>query len=144
MPELARYCFLAGALPFLVLGVAHALVTPLAVGDRKGLSPSDPSLARSMAESRLRLTKRTDMWLAWVGFNLSHSLGAVAFALFVLVLGRNTASFETNAALGLPLAFLVSAAYLALGVKYWFRTPILGCAFSFACFSAAWALRMLG
>ena len=144
MPEIARYLFLAGALPFLVLGIAHALATPLNVLDRKGLSPRDSGLAQSMAETRPLLTKRTDMWLCWVGFNLSHSLGAVAFALFVLLLGRDHASFTTNAALGLPLAWLVSGCYLALAVKHWFRTPILGCAFSFACFSAAGLLRLFG
>jgi hypothetical protein len=143
MPELARYLFLAGALPFLLLGIAHAFATPLAVGDRKGLSPDDPSLAQAMAHTRLRLTRRTDMWLGWVGFNLSHSLGAIAFAVFVLIFGRDPASFAADAALALPVAWLVSACYLALAVKYWFRTPILGCAFSFGSFSAAWLLRSL-
>ena len=99
MPELGRWLYLAGALPFLVLGIAHALVTPLGVGDRKGLSPSDPSLAQAMAGTRLLLTRRTDMWLTWVGFNLSHSLGAVAFGAFVLVVGRSADSYAAQAAL---------------------------------------------
>ena len=43
--EVARILFLAGAAPFLLLGVAHALNTPLRPGDRKGLSPRDQSLA---------------------------------------------------------------------------------------------------
>src|SRR5712692_6945270 len=103
MPELSRYFFLAGALPFLVLGVAHAVVTPLAVADRKGLAPSDVELSSAMAKTRLLLTKRTDMWLAWVGFNLSHSLGILLFAAFVLVIGRNDVSFAEQARLCVPL-----------------------------------------
>jgi hypothetical protein len=53
MPELSRYFFLAGAPPFLILGAAHALATPLAVTDRKGLSPSDAELSSAMAKTRM-------------------------------------------------------------------------------------------
>jgi len=143
MPELSRYFFLAGALPFLVLGVAHAVVTPRAVTDLKGLSPSDAELSRAMARSRLRITKRTDMWLSWVGFNLSHSLGILAFSAFVLVIGMSSLSFAQHAAFCVPLSVIVSASYLRLAVRYWFRTPIIGCALSVGCFATSWALMAL-
>ncbi len=45
MKELSRYLFLAGALPFLLLGTAHAVHTPRQPYERKGLSKSDPSLS---------------------------------------------------------------------------------------------------
>jgi hypothetical protein len=144
MSDLSRYLFLAGSVPFLVLGVAHALATPIAVGDRKGLSPSDANLPETMARSHLRLTKRSDMWLVWVGFNLSHSLGAVAFGAFVLVVGRTPGSFAEQAGFCIPLAVVVSGAYVGLAVKYWFRTPIIGCAASFGCFAASWAVHWAG
>lgn len=140
--DLARYFFLAGASPYLLLGIAHALATPLAPGDRKGLSPRDPQLAESMRATTPRLTRRTDIWLAWVGFNLSHSLGAVAFAAFVLAVGLTPGAFASASSVCVPLAAVVSAAYLVLGIRYWFRTPIIGCALSFACFLAAWVLTL--
>jgi len=115
MKELSRYLFLAGALPFLLLGAAHAVHTPRQPYERKGLSPSDPSLAESMARSRVL-----------VFFNLSHSLGIVLFGVLVVLVGRTSASFGYNAALFLPLAVVVSIAYLSLGVAYSFRTPIIG------------------
>lgn len=142
--EVGRYLFLAGALPFVVLGLLHALATPLATSDRKGLAPADPSLAEAMARGRLRLTKRVDLWSGWVGFNLSHSLGAVAFGAFVLVVGRSADSYAAQAAFCGPLAVAVSGAFLALGLRYWFRTPIAGCAVAFACFALAWALQLAG
>lgn len=140
MSELSRWLFLAGALPFLFLGTAHALATPLEPSDRKGLTPRDPALPGAMAASTVLLTRRTDMWLAWVGFNLSHSLGAITFGLFVLVVGRSPESFAAQAALCVPLATAVAAVYVAIGMKYWFRAPIAGCALSLACFATAWAL----
>ena len=142
MSGLARFAYLAGAVPFLVLGVAHALATPLAPGDRKGLSPRDPSLPDAMRASALRLTSRTDMWLAWVGFNLSHSLGAVAFGAFVLAVGLTPGAFDALSVVCAPLAALVAASYLVIGLRCWFRTPIAGCAVSLACFLTAWVLTI--
>jgi hypothetical protein len=144
MLELSRYFFVAGALPFLVLGVAHAVLTPLAVTDRKGLSPSDAPLSSAMAKTPLLITKRTDMWLCWVGFNLSHSLGLVLLAAFVLVLGRSGVSFAQQARVCVPLAAIVSASYVCLAVKYWFRIPLIGCALSAGCFVASWVSMALG
>src|SRR5262245_29680165 len=126
MKELSRYLFLAGAVPFLLLGSLHVLHTPRHPADRKGLSPSDQSLAESMARSRLVLTRRTDVWRAWVGFNLSHGLGAVLFGAMLLLAGRTPASFACNAAVFLPLAVVVSLVYLGLALSYWFRTPAIG------------------
>jgi hypothetical protein len=141
--ELSRYLFLAGGLPFVVLGLLHARATPLATTDRKGLSPADPTLAEAMARGRVLLTKHVDVWSGWVGFNLSHSLGAVAFGAFVLVVGRSAGSFAAQAAFCGPLAVLVSGAFLAIGLRYWFRTPIAGCAIAFACFALSWILSLL-
>jgi hypothetical protein len=144
MKELSRYLFLAGALPFLLLGTVHAVHTPRQPYERKGLSPSDPSLAESMARSRVLLTGRTDMWRAWVFLNLSHSLGIVLFGVLVVLVGRTSASFGYNAAPFLPLAVVVSIAYLSLGVAYSFRTPIIGIGLSVFLFSAAWLLYLVG
>jgi hypothetical protein len=144
MQELSRYLFLAGALPFLLLGTAHAVQTPRQPYDRKGLSPSDPTLAESMVRSKVLLTSRTDMWRAWVGFNLSHSLGILLFGVLIVLVGRTPASFEYNAAIFLPLAVVVSIAYLTLGVAYWFRTPNIGIGVSAFLFSAAWVLYLVG
>lgn len=138
MSELSRYLFLAGALPFLFLGSIHARETPLSKDSRKGLTPSDPALIESMEKSAVLLTRRTDMWLAWIGFNLSHSLGAVAFGLFVVVVGRNAESFASQAAYCVPLATLVAATYVAIGLKYWFRDPNTGLILSLGCFVASW------
>jgi hypothetical protein len=143
MLELSRFLFLAGALPFLLLGSAHAVHTPRQPHDRKGLSPSDPSLAESMARSRFILTGRTDVWRAWVCFNLSHSLGLVLLGVLVVLVGRTSASFAYNAALFLPLAVVVSIAYLILTVAYTFRTPIMGVGLSVFLFSAAWVLYLV-
>lgn len=144
MPELSRYLFLVGALPFVLLGLAHALATPRTTAEPKGLSPRDPALREAMSKETLLLTRRTNMWLAWVGFNLSHSLGAVLFAGVVLLIGRSPASFQAQAGVFLPLTVVVSGLYLVLGLRYWFRTPIIGVALSGVCFVASSILFVIG
>ncbi len=141
MPELSRIRFLAGAAPFLILGTAHAWRTPRRPDEKKGLSPRDPSVADAMAHTTPRLTDRTDLWRAWVGFNFSHSLGAVLLGLFVVLIGRNDASSAGQVTFAAPLALAVSLGYLVLGIKYWFRTPIIGIGVSVACFATAWILQ---
>jgi len=140
MQEISRLLFLAGALPFVVLGLAHALATPRAPAQAKGLSPRDPGLRDAMTRETVLLTRRTNLWLAWVGFNFSHSLGAVLFGVVVLLIGRNHATFQAQAPVFLPLAVLVSGLYLWLGIRYWFRTPIVGIVLSCGCFVMSWIL----
>ena len=140
MRELSRYIFLAGAVPFVVLGAAHALATPRTPAQRKGLSPRTPAVREAMTNDTILLTRRTTMWLAWVGFNLSHSLGAVVFGSFVLLVGRSSMSFDTQAAAFLPFTVVVCGLYLILARRYWFRTPIIGIAVSGICFVVSWVL----
>jgi hypothetical protein len=139
MYEFARWAFLLGALPFLVLGLAHLRHTPLHVTDRKGLSPRDPDLAEAMTKSSPMLTSATDIWRAWVGFNISHSAGAIIFALFVLIIGRSPESFAGQAMLVLPLSVAVSASYLWMAKRFWFRIPLIGIAVSLVAFTISWA-----
>jgi hypothetical protein len=139
---LSRYLFLAGSLPFLVLGVAHVRATPLVPDRPRGLSPADPRLAEEMTRTTLRLTRRVDMWRAWVGFNLSHSLGLLVFGLVVVLVGRSEAVFLQEGRTFVPLALAVSAGYLALAVKYWFRIPIAGSAMGVILFLASWVLLL--
>jgi hypothetical protein len=144
MHELSRYLFLAGAAPYLLLGTAHALATPLRPGHHTGVSPADPNLAEAMLTSPLRLTRRTNMWLAWVGFNFSHSLGVLLLGVVVLLAGRSTDVFLAQAPLYLPLALLVAGVYVLLAIKYWFRTPIIGTALSFFLFLLSGIVFLLG
>jgi hypothetical protein len=143
LAELSRYLFLAGSLPYLLLGTVHAVATPQGPGDRKGLSPSDPGLADAMARTAVRLTRRINMWGAWVGFNLSHSLGLVVLGALIVLIGRNEATFRAQASIFVPFALAAAAVYLVLAVRYWFRIPIIGCALSLALLLSSWLALML-
>lgn len=81
----------------------------------------------------------TTMWKAWVGFNFSHSLGAMLFGTLCVAAG---ASIQLLAIPSWVLLFLVAigALYLVLGVLYWFRIPAAGIAIATTCLLVAWIL----
>jgi len=83
------------------------------------------------------LTRRTTMWNAWIGFNASHSLGAIYFGLVNFLFAQNDLELFRNvpALLWLDLAFLLF--FLFLGIKYWFRIPLTGIIISTLCFAGA-------
>lgn len=139
--EVSRYLFLAGGLVFVVLGVVHAMLTPRPLTQSAGLSPADPQLATMMSQTSIRLTRRMNMWSAWVGFNYSHSLGLVVLGGVVLLIGRSESSFAADANVFAPFAFVASAVYLLLATQYWFRTPIIACGLCCLLFLGSWLLR---
>src|SRR6188768_316110 len=93
------------ALVLSTLGVLHLIYT----FHGPKLTPRDPDLQARMAEVHPVITRQTTMWRAWVGFNASHSMGAILFGLIYGVLGK----------------------------VYWFRIPFRGIVISLACYLAS-------
>src|SRR6516164_428492 len=78
-PMIAVLLILGGSISC-VLGGLHAIYTLLDLRNPRRLVPVDPSVARAMANSAVRMSRGgTDMWRAWVGFNFTHSLGILIF-----------------------------------------------------------------
>jgi len=128
---------IGGAL-FGVLGLLHAAYTALDAYRPRRLVPEDPALLAAMAACGVRLARGgTTMWKAWLGFNFSHSLGAVVFGALCIALGASLRSLAPPKALLLvPVA--IGAIYFLLAVRYWFRIPALGIAAGTLCLLAAW------
>ena len=128
---LAPSLIAAGAAIFGLLGTLHLLYTFFT--DR--FEPRDAAAGAAMRATSPRLTRRTSVWSAWVGFNASHSLGAMLFAAVygLLALAHPDWLRASPALLGLGVATCL--AYLALAARYWFRTPLLGIALGTACVS---------
>jgi hypothetical protein len=59
------------------LGAIHLIYT----FSGKKLTPRNPALQVRMAKVSPVITRQTTMWKAWVGFNASHSYGAILFDL---------------------------------------------------------------
>jgi hypothetical protein len=118
------------------LGVAHLVYTFW--GPK--LTPRDPALQISMSQISPVISKQTTMWRAWVGFNVSHSMGAILFGLVFgfLALAHGQLLFRSPFLLVVGLAML--GAYAVLGKIYWFSAPFTGICISLACYVAGIAL----
>lgn len=133
MRVLAVSLLVAGAGVVLTLGIAHLVLT--FVGRK--LHPREPETKVILEASSLRLTRETTMWRAWIGFNASHSLGAILFGLVYgyLAVAEDGLLFGSIFLLAVGLAFL--AGYVALGYRYWFSVPRRGILLATACYVAA-------
>lgn len=131
---------IAGGAIIGTLGLAHAAFTLMDIRRPRRIVPDDPAVITAMERSTVRLSRgASTMWAAWIGFNLSHSLGALLFAGGAIALGvLLPGSAVPRSLLLLPVA--VGATYLWIAVKYWFRTPLLGIGAATACFLLAWFL----
>jgi len=133
---------IAGAI-YGLLGALHALYTFLDMRNPRRIVPDDPAVITAMQNSKIRLTRgESTMWQGWVGFNLSHSLGALMFsaACFIVAGCFRIFAFSPWALFALAA---VSSLYLLMAAQYWFRIPILGTAVATACLAAAWLLYLL-
>ena len=100
------------------------------------LHPRDAELMARMHEVSPVLTRQTTMWKTWIGFNASHSYGALLFGAVYgyLALFHSTFLFQSRFLLGLGLVFL--AGWLVLGKLYWFSVPFRGIALATALYVA--------
>ena len=133
---LAQAFFIAGAALLAALGSLHLVLTFFSTK----FDPRDAATASAMRATTPRITRATTVWRCWIGFNASHSLGAMLFgAVYLLLAGAHMAWLRESSGLAW-LAVAGSAAYLLLAWRYWFRTPLAGLIVATACFAAGAAL----
>jgi hypothetical protein len=117
----------------LALGVIHLVYTFYG----KKLTPRDPALQAAMREVSPVLTRQTTMWKTWVGFNASHSMGAILFGLIYGYLALTEPVLLFHSAFLLAVGFAMLGGLAVLGKLYWFSIPFRGICLAFALYVAA-------
>jgi len=128
--------FIAGTMPFIILGAIHIIYTMIDIRTPRKLAPYKDEVRLSMLGSTLMLTRQTNMWRAWLGFNISHGMGALFFGLVYLSIAEFDFSLLLKITPLLYLAPIMALGYLILSVKYWFNVPVVGASIGLACFVA--------
>ena len=121
----------------LLLGVAHLVYT--FYGPK--LTPRDPQLIEQMKRVPPIITKETNMWKCWIGFNASHSLCAILFGLVYGYLAVSHSDFLFASWFLLAIGLGLLASLMILGKLYWFSLPFRGISVAFACYGAALILH---
>jgi hypothetical protein len=112
---------LAAAIVF-TLGLLHIVYTFR--GPK--LLPRNRELRAQMEQSALVLTRETTVWKAWIGFNASHSLGAMLFGVVYGHLALVQPTMLASSPFLLALGAAVLLAYGWLARRYWFSVPFHG------------------
>jgi hypothetical protein len=136
---IAKILFIIGSLPFLVLGTIHLLYTFFT--DK--FSSRNEKLVEDMKSSYPRLTRQTTMWNAWIGFNASHSSGAMFIGALNLYLGLFHFDLIQQSFFLLPFTVITTGFYLWLAHKYWFQIPFVGILLACTCYLISFLLVIL-
>jgi hypothetical protein len=130
---IASFSMTASAAIILLLGSIHLYYTFR--GNK--LHPRDAALTARMQEVSPVLTRETTMWKAWIGFNASHSYGAMLFGLVYGYLALLHPAFLFQSTFLLALGFVLLGAYVVLGRQYWFKIPYRGVTVALCLYIAA-------
>jgi hypothetical protein len=133
MSVLAPPLLAASALIIFALGVMHLVLTFR--GNK--LHPRDAALEARLKEISPVITRETTMWKAWIGFNASHSYGAILFGLIYGYLAVFHAAFLFRDPFLLIVGLLLLCGYVFLGKRYWFSVPFRGIVLATALYVAA-------
>lgn len=135
---MAQALLIVGAGIFLLLGMIHAILTLRDLSNPRTFTPTDAAVLTAMQASQLAIApNETNLWKAWLGFNLSHSLGILLFGGELLGIGLFQFTLFAHSPLIQSVTLLVSAAYFVLSVCFWFSRPAIGSAAAFLCFLMA-------
>jgi hypothetical protein len=133
MSALASVLLAVSALIIFTLGVIHLVLTFRGTK----LHPRDAALETRMKEVLPVITRETTMWKAWIGFNASHSYGAILFGLVYGYLAVFHAAFLFRDRFLLTVGLLLLGGYVFLGKRYWFSVPFRGIVMPTALYVAA-------
>jgi hypothetical protein len=136
---LPKILWLAGSCIYLILGVLHLFYTFFT----NKFDPRNKDVIEEMKNTSPRLTHETTLWKTWIGFNASHSTGAIFFGLVNGILAIEYFFIIENSFLLSLLTICTSVFYLWLGKRYWFSVPFTGILIATCCFIAAPVLSFL-
>jgi len=130
---MAQILLIIGASIFGILGTVHLLYTFFT----NKFEAYDAAVTEAMKGTSPILTKETTIWSAWVGFNASHSLGAMLVAAVYIPLAASYFQIILQSLWFSTLPVIIGLSYLVLAKKFWFKIPFVGVLISTICFVGA-------
>ncbi len=135
----ATICWVAGSLIMLTLGSIHLYFTFFSDKFR----PVKEELHALMEKTPMRLTRRTTLWKAWMGFNASHSIGAIYIGAINIFLALRFPDLLRGSFFLYAFNIAVIAFYLWVARKYWFKAPFTGVLITLVLYIAAAVVALM-
>lgn len=137
---IAKYLWVAGSLIIATLGTMHLYYTFFT----NKFDTRDVSLSAAMKESFPVLTRRTTLWKAWIGFNASHSSGAMFLGLLNCYLAIHDFNYLMADSVLCWLSIANVLFFVWLGKRYWFNIPFTGSVITLLCYLLAYGIARFG
>ncbi len=135
--------FIAGAILFLAAG-AHALLALLDTLRPRWFAPIDDSVRAPMEATGMRFRRpfpgegsKPSLWRFWLGFNVSHGLGAFAFGAVCILIAAHDYGLVARIGGLQALTIAVAACYFLTALRYWFNAVQLLTGTATTCFLLA-------
>ena len=135
----AEIFFAISGLIVLAMGTGHLFLTFFT----NKMDPRDPALLARMKEVKIRLSPDVTAWDTHIGFNASHSYGAMIFGAIYAYLALIHPAFLLQSDFLLAFGAVVFAAYIFLAIRYWFWAPLTGLSISAAFYAAGIAMMQV-
>jgi hypothetical protein len=123
-----------------LMGFGHLLLTFF--GPK--LRPRDGALQAAMRNTAPVITTQTDIWKMWIGFNVSHSMGAMLFALVYGYLAMASGDLLFQSVFLQIVGLGMLAGFVVLARLYWFITPLIGSSVALLLYIVSLALAWAG
>ena len=136
----AKYIWELGSLILIVLGSIHLFYTFFS----NKFSSKNETVVSEMQNSNPILTKQTTMWKAWIGFNASHSSGAMFIGILNFYLAFEYFTIFHSDHFFFVFNILTIGFYLWLARKYWFKIPFVGILITLICYLSSYTLILAG
>lgn len=133
--------FVAGTIPFLLLGVGHLALTIRDLRRPTSFAPTDESLLPALRASGVKIMQPApgaqSMWRAWMGANLTHSLGLIVFPGLLLSIALHDADLVDDITTVRPLSIAVAVVYTSIAVRFWFLPAAITAGVGATCFATS-------
>jgi hypothetical protein len=136
----AEAFFIAGTIPFALLGSIHLALT---LRDLRAtyFKPTDDALVPALEATGVTLMAPAPgaqtMWRAWLGANLTHGLGLLVFALLLLAVAVHDSALVSDIPALRPLSITVGFAHAVIAQRFWFMPAAVTAGLGLTCFVIA-------
>ena len=135
---IAKYLWEIGSFIIAIMGALHLRGTLFT----KTLYPKNEHLVTEMNASPLLLTEKLTMWKSWIGFNATHSIGAIFIGIANCYLAsRYFDVLRSDPLLGVFTIFAVGG-FVWVSQKYWFKTITLLLSIALLCYVTSFVLMI--
>lgn len=134
---MTRILIIFAASIFLLLGSFHGFLTLKDLIEPVTFTPRDPAVREAMQQSSLAFRSDINLWKAWMGFNLTHSLSLILFGSPFLYVGILKPDVFASSLAIQAVSIFVSAIYVILSYNFFFSTPTIASIIGLVCFIAA-------